>query len=333
MITENVSISAKSVKIGSAKIYPQVLAAPMAGFSNRASRQLNVEYGVGCPVTEMVSAKSIKENIRQSLGFLQVVGETTPFAVQLYGTHVEDFVRAAQLMEKYTNCLWIDLNMGCPMPKITKGGAGVALMEHPEHIRDLVRGVVDAVSLPVTVKFRLGPSEDKENYLEVGTISQECGASAVTLHPRWGTDKTYSIASDWSAIKKLKESVDIPVYGNGDIFEPYHAIKMLKKTGCDGVMVGRGFLGKPWLFQGIKALLEGEDYQVPDRRFIVATMKRHFELLLEYSPRPEVEYYRIRKLFPKYFTHFHDYEKYRDLLNRTKGPDEVFDILEKMAME
>lgn len=242
--------------IGNVEVKGKTVLAPMAGICNSAFRKIIKEMGCALVYAEMVSDKAIfyrNEKTRDMLFMEQI---ERPIAQQIFGSDKESFVEAAKYIEKVMNPDIIDINMGCPVPKVAlKSQAGAALLKNPEKIYEIVSSVVAAVKSPVTVKIRSGWDQNSINAVEVAKICEKAGASAITVHPRTRS-QGYSGQADWSIIKKVKENVHIPVIGNGDITDIYKAKAMLEETGCDLIMIGRGVLGNPWLIREINAYLE-----------------------------------------------------------------------------
>ena len=242
--------------IGNVEVKGKTVLAPMAGICNSAFRKIIKEMGCALVYAEMVSDKAIfyrNEKTRDMLFMEQI---ERPIAQQIFGSDKESFVEAAKYIEKVMNPDIIDINMGCPVPKVAlKSQAGAALLKNPEKIYEIVSSVVAAVKCQVTVKIRSGWDQNSINAVEVAKICEKAGASAITVHPRTRS-QGYSGQADWSIIKKVKENVHIPVIGNGDITDIYKAKAMLEETGCDLIMIGRGVLGNPWLIREINAYLE-----------------------------------------------------------------------------
>lgn len=242
--------------IGNVEIKGKTVLAPMAGICNSAFRKIIKEMGCSLIYAEMVSDKAIFYRNQKTKDMLFMEEVERPIAQQIFGSDKESFVDAAKYIEKEMHPDIIDINMGCPVPKVAlKSQAGAALLKNPEKIREIVSAVVSAVSVPVTVKIRSGWDQNNINAVEVAKICESAGASAITIHPRTRS-QGYTGSADWSIIKKVKENVNIPVIGNGDIKDIYQAKKMLDETGCDLIMIGRGVLGNPWLIREINAYLE-----------------------------------------------------------------------------
>ena len=246
-------------KIGNVKISNQVVLAPMAGICNSAYRQICKDMGCGLIYAEMVSDKAITYNNQKTIDMLYMTEKERPISQQIFGSDKESFVEAAKFIEKEMKPDIIDINMGCPVPKVAvRAQAGSALLKDPDKIFDIVSSVVSAVNVPVTVKIRSGWDSNHINAVEVAKVIEKAGASAICVHPRTRS-QGYSGKADWNIIKEVKENVSIPVIGNGDIKSPEDAKRMLEETKCDAVMIGRGVLGNPWLIKNIVNYLDGKD--------------------------------------------------------------------------
>ena len=242
--------------IGTVKIANQIVLAPMAGICNSAFRRICKEMGCGLIYAEMVSDKAITYNNQKTIDMLYMTEEERPIVQQIFGSDKESFVTAAKYIYENMKPDIIDINMGCPVPKVAvRAQAGSALLKNPEKIYDIVKAVVEAVPIPVTVKIRSGWDSNNINAVEVAKIIEKAGASAICVHPRTRS-QGYSGKADWNIIKQVKESVSIPVIGNGDVKSPEDVINMLNVTGCDAVMIGRGILGNPWLIKNSINMLE-----------------------------------------------------------------------------
>ena len=242
--------------IGNVEIKGKTVLAPMAGICNSAFRKIIKEMGCSLIYAEMVSDKAIFYGNQKTKEMLFMEQIERPIVQQIFGSDKESFVEAAKYIEKEMKPDIIDINMGCPVPKVAvKSQAGAALLKDPQKIYDIVSSVVEAVNVPVTVKIRSGWDQNNINAVDVAKICESAGASAICVHPRTRS-QGYSGKADWNIIKQVKEVVKIPVIGNGDITDIYKAKAMLDETGCDLIMIGRGVLGNPWLIREINAYLE-----------------------------------------------------------------------------
>ncbi len=268
------------LKIGKVELENNLILAPMAGVTDQPFRILCREQGCGLLYTEMVSAKAILYKNRNTRELLEVCGEERPIAVQLFGSDPEIVSEIAHQIEDGPYDI-IDINMGCPVPKIVNNGEGSALMKNPKLVEQILSSMVKKVKKPVTVKFRKGFNDDCVNAMEIAKIAESCGAAAVAVHGRT-REQFYSGKADWEIIRQVKEAVQIPVIGNGDIFTPQDAKRMLEETGCDGLMIARGARGNPWLFHRINHYLDtGELLPEPDTAEICRMILRHAKLQTE----------------------------------------------------
>ncbi len=266
--------------IGNVKIEKTAALAPMASVADRAYRLMAKEYGAAYVVGEMASCKGLCYSDRKTAELLSVTEEERPMAVQLFGAEPDFMAGAVKIAEKF-NPEIIDINAGCPMPKIVGGGAGSALMKTPQLFGEVVAAAVAATELPITVKIRKGWDDGSVNAVEMAKIAEQNGAAAVAVHGRT-KDQLYSGKADWDIIRAVKQAVSIPVIGNGDVTTPEECRRMYDYTGCDLVMIGRGSYGRPWLFGQIKDYFEGRPVR-PEPSFEekLAIMRHHITLLVE----------------------------------------------------
>ena len=270
------------LRIGNTVLENNVILAPMAGVKDLPFRVLCREQGAGCVVTEMVSAKAVLYNNKNTRELLQIDPAERPAAVQLFGSEPDIMAEIAARLEEGPYD-YIDVNMGCPVPKIVNNGEGSALMKNPERAKEVLTAMVKAVKKPVTVKFRKGFNDLSVNAVEFAKMAESCGVAAVAVHGRT-REQYYSGKADWDIIRQVKEAVRIPVIGNGDIFTPEDAGRMLKETGCDGIMVARGAKGNPWLFGRINHYLDtGEVLPGPSMAEIKAMILRHGRMLVQFK--------------------------------------------------
>ena len=276
---------ASPLQLGSHRIDPPVVLAPMAGITNIAFRRLCREQGGGLYVCEMVTTRALVERNPKTLRMVAFAADESPRSLQLYGVDPAVTAAAVRMVAEEGLADHVDLNFGCPVPKVTRKGGGAALPWRRRLFARIVRAAVAAAApagMPVTVKMRKGIDDDHLTFVEAGLLAQDAGVAAVALHGRTAAQR-YSGRADWDAIAALKAALDVPVLGNGDIWEAEDALRMLAHTGADGVVVGRGCLGRPWLFADLAAALAGR----PERRLpalgeVAAVMRRHAELLTEW---------------------------------------------------
>ncbi|MEU8201073.1 tRNA dihydrouridine synthase DusB [Streptosporangium sp. NPDC049046] len=273
----------ESLKLGSLEVWPPVVLAPMAGITNAPFRTLCREQGGGLFVCEMITTRALVERNPKTLKMIRFEPEESPRSLQLYGIDPVTVGRAVRMIVQEDLADHVDLNFGCPVPKVTRKGGGSALPYKRNLFRSILREAVgNAGTLPVTVKMRKGIDDDHLTYLDAGRIAVEEGVSAIALHGRTAIQH-YGGTADWEAIARLKESVtEIPVLGNGDIWSAADARRMMDETGCDGVVVGRGCLGRPWLFADLATMCEGgEGRRRPLLGEVAATMDRHATLMVD----------------------------------------------------
>jgi len=272
------------LKIGNVEIENNVVLAPMAGICNSAFRRIIREMGAGLIYAEMVSDKALVYENQKTEDMLYMTDEERPISQQIFGSDKESFIEAAKIIYEKMKPDIIDINMGCPVPKVAVSAqAGAALLKNPDKIYEIVKGIKEAVPIPVTVKIRSGWDSKSINAVEVAKVCEKAGASAICVHPRTRNQR-YEGTADWNIIKAVKEAVNIPVIGNGDIKTVYDAKRMIEETGCDAVMIGRASLGNPWLIRDIVNYLNKgiEPISISKKERIEMCFK-HLDYLLEFK--------------------------------------------------
>lgn len=314
------------MQIGSLKLENNVFLAPMAGITDRPFRTLCHEMGSGLVYSEMVSAKGIYYNNENTKQLLDIGEEEMPAALQLFGSEPEIMGAMGKKIEGI-NAGIIDINMGCPVPKVVKNGEGSALMKTPELAGRIIKALVKMQKKPVTIKIRKGFDDTCINAVEMAQIAEENGASAVAVHGRT-REQYYSGKADWDIIKKVKKAVSIPVIGNGDIFKPQDAADMLEYTGCDAVMIARGAQGNPWIFKRTIAYLENGillDEPTPQEKVSMAL--RHARMLIDYKG----EFVGVRQMrahMAWYIKGVQGASVIRDKINHCESYEEMAELLE-----
>lgn len=281
----------KKLQIGSIILDNNLVLGPMAGVTDLPFRLLCKEQGCGLLYTEMVSAKAISYNNKNTKALLEIEKTEHPIALQLFGSEPELMAETAKRLEEGPYDFF-DINMGCPVPKIVGNGEGSALMKNPKLAGEIVRMMVKAVKKPITVKIRKGFTEKTVNAVEMARILEDAGASAIAVHGRT-REQYYSGTADWEIIRRVKEAVNIPIIGNGDVTSPETAEELIKVTGCDGIMIARGVRGNPWLFRQIRDYSETGSYSPrPEREEVKHMILRHAALQIKYKG----EYIGIREM-------------------------------------
>ena len=315
----------KKLKIGNVELENNLILAPMAGITDLPFRSICKQYGPGLVCTEMVSSKAIFYGDEKTKLLLNTQGEKRPISMQIFGSDVETMGFAAKEISKIADI--IDINMGCPAPKVVKNGDGSKLLLDLDKAKEIIEAVVKNSSVPVTVKFRKGWSSEHIVACELAKIAENAGASAITIHGRTRSE-FYSGTADLEIIKQVKESVNIPVIGNGDIVDEESALKMFEYTGVDGIMIGRGAMGNPWLFKNIKHYLEtGEKLESLNSKEKLQIMIRHINLAVE-EKGENIAIKEMRKHLACYIKSIKDASRIREKINKIENKDELIQTLE-----
>lgn len=313
----------KPLTIGKLNLKNNILAAPLSGITENVFRQMMIEHGVGLVCSELISVAGLSRRDKKTFKMLNITEAERPIAVQLFGHKPQEFSEATKIASTEAASDIIDINMGCPVKKVVSAGAGVALMKDLKLARQIISAVVAATNLPVTVKFRLGWSAETINFLELGHICQEEGVAAVVLHPR--TRAQFFLGhSDWTQIAELKKSLKIPVIGNGDICSWQEAQTMLATTGCDGVMVGRGLMGNPWL---LTQILNQDDLAVSTEEKIKMYLehtRRYLAFYPDFAPAKALG--EMRKFAHRYINGFAGAVELRRQINLICDFQELTDL-------
>jgi len=322
------------LRLGPYTIDTPVVLAPMAGITNVAYRQLCREQGAGVYVCEMITTRALVEKNPKTLRLIAFGADEFPRSVQLYGVDPEITARAVRIVVEKNLADHIDLNFGCPVPKVTRRGGGAALPWKRRLFESIVKAAVTAADgLPVTVKMRKGIDDEHLTYIEAGLIAQEAGVEWVALHARTAAQR-YSGQADWESIARLKEALDVPVLGNGDIWEADDAVRMVAETGCDGVVVGRGCLGRPWLFADLEAAFAGRaERRLPNLGEVAHMLHRHAVLLAEWWGAEREALTDLRKFVAWYLKGFPVGAELRRSLSMMSSIAELEDLLGKLEPE
>ena len=314
------------MKIGNLNLDNKVFLSPMAGVTDLPFRLICKEQDCGMLYTEMVNAKALCYDDKNTKKMLKIEDEEHPVAIQIFGSDPEYMGGAARVLNSYPNEI-LDINMGCPAPKVVKNGDGSALLKNPELAAKVLRAVVENSEKPVTLKIRKGWDDTCINAVEIAKIAEDCGISAIAIHGRT-REHYYSGKADWDIIRQVKENVSIPVIGNGDVFEVQDAINMLNQTNCDAIMIGRGAQGNPWIFKRINHYMQtGEILPEPTLEEKIETAKKHLALAVE-EHGEYVAVREMRKHIAWYLKGLRNSARVRDEINKIESYEEVVNKLE-----
>ena len=309
----------KKLKIGNVELQNNIILAPMAGLTDLPFRLVCEKYKPGLVVTEMVSSKALYYNDEKTKQLLKMDGEKRPVSAQIFGSDIESMAYGASYVSKIADI--VDINMGCPAPKVVKNGDGSKLLLDLDKVYEIVKTVVKNSTVPVTVKIRKGWDNDHIVAVEAAKVIESAGASAITIHGRTRSEY-YTGVADWNIIKEVKESVNIPVIGNGDIKSPEDAKKIFEQTNCDGIMIGRATLGRPWILEQIRTYLENGTIRKITNKEILETILNHIDL--EVKEKGEYTGIReIRKHICYYLKGLPGAASVRDKINHLESKEEV----------
>ena len=321
------------MKIGNIKIKGKIVLAPMAGASNPAYMKICEEMGVSYAVTELISSEAIIRNNKKTFDMLNGIDSLSiPVGIQIFGSDPKVMGKAAKILEKKYKISFIDINMGCPVPKVAvKNSAGSALLKNPDRIKDIISSVVNSVSIPVTVKIRSGWDNNSINAVEIAKVCEESGASLIAVHART-RNQGYSGFADWNIIKQVKDAVSIPVVGNGDVKTIFDAKKMISETGCDCVMIGRACLGNPWLIKECNEYIENDVIiDKPSDIDKINMIREHYELLKKYNGE-KCALLEIRSHALWYLKGIPGIKTYKNLIVTSKTEKDFFKVLDDILL-
>ena len=319
-------------KIGNIEIKNNVVLAPMAGISNPAYMKIVEDLGVGYAVTELLSSEAISRDNKKTIDMLNGIEKLNiPVAVQIFGSNPDVMSKAAKILVEKYNIKIIDINMGCPVPKVAiSSNSGSALLKNPDLVYEIVKKVVETVNIPVTVKIRSGWDSNSINAVEIAKIIEKAGASAITIHPRTRS-QGYTGLANWNIIKEVKQNVEIPVIGNGDIKSVYDAKKMIDLTGCDAIMIGRACLGNPWLIKEcIDYLEKGILPKEVSLKEKIDMIKKHTNLLIE-NKNEKIAILEMRANASWYLKGIKGGNEIRREITSIKTKEDLFNILDRLV--
>ena len=321
----------KKLKIGNVTLENNIILGPMAGLTDRAFRIICEKFNPGLVVTEMISAKALYYKDEKTKKLLNIEGEKGKIAIQIFGSDIESLKFSAKYINENTKADILDINMGCPAPKIVKNGDGSKLLLDINKVYEITKAVVDNSKIPVTVKIRKGWDSEHINAVEVSKAIEEAGAKAITVHGRTRAEY-YLGQADWDIIKKVKENVSIPVIGNGDIKTIYDAEKMIEDTNCDGIMISRASLGNPWIFEHIQNYFRGDKIRKIENEEILNTILEHINLEVE-EKSENIGIKEMRKHICYYLKNMKNASELRNKINHLETKKEVEETLKEYFLK